>query len=254
MAIGEGEGHSAIFQAYPLAAYLKLDPLILYYHFQLFEKAGLLMISGDMRKRSVLKMLFSGNELQQYYKKYPAKEDFIKNILRSYGGLFSDYVVIQEELLGRRSEESVEEVQLQLKELHQEKVLSYIPKDQKDRILFMQDRIDDKYLYFSPDVYIKRKEVAKKRLTSVLNFVENTEQCRSQILLAYFGEIKSVSCRKCDICLSHRHKEVTHKEYKAIYQAIEQLSHHTSHEIIEQLSKLYDEKKVIDVLRKFLEK
>ncbi len=253
VALEEGEGYNTLFHPFSLSKTLQLDPFTLYAHLSLFEKAGLLMVTGDMRKRSILKMIMSSDQLYLFYKKNPDKEEFIKNILRSYGGLFSDYVVIYEEVLAEKTDLNLQEVIEHLKILHQQKVLSYIPKDNEERIIFLQDRIDEHYLYFSPEVYKNRKQVAKNRLQAVLKFVDNKNFCRSRVLLAYFGEKKSAPCGTCDVCILQQRKQVRAAELQQIQQAVNELSHLPPHEIVNQLSSQYDEEKVIALLRKQME-
>ena len=39
-----------------------------------------------------------------------------------------------------------------------------------------------------------------ERVRTMLEYVEETQECRSRFLLRYFGQEKSADCGKCDLC------------------------------------------------------
>jgi ATP-dependent DNA helicase RecQ len=147
----------------------------------------------------------------------------------------------------------VEEVENLLLELSQKSILQYSKRSAKPHILFLQNRVSENYLYFKDDIYKKRKAVAQKRLDSVLHFVENSKTCRSQLLLAYFGETKSAVCGNCDVCRQAHSLEMKRKEKEAILQEIIKNKQLTNKEIIEIVSQQFPEKKVIEVLREYID-
>jgi len=187
--------------------------------------------------------------LQNFYHQYNDKQEFVKLLLRSYGGLFSNYVKINEEEIARRAEMSVEKAENLLLELSQKNILTYSKRSDKPHLIWLQNRVPENYLYFKDEIYKKRKEVAQKRLDSVLHFVENTQTCRSQLLLAYFGETKSTPCGNCDVCRQVHSLEMKRKEQATILQEIIKNKDLTHNEIIEIVSEQFPEKKVIEVLR-----
>jgi ATP-dependent DNA helicase RecQ len=189
--------------------------------------------------------------LRNFYHKNNDKQEFVKLLLRSYGGLFSNYVKINEEEIARRAEKQVEEVVELLLELSQKNMVHYSQRSAKPHIIFLQNRVPENYLYFKDDIYKKRKKVAQKRLDSVLHFVENTQTCRSQLLLAYFGETKSDPCGNCDVCRQVLSLKINRKEKEAIENEIIKNKHLSNKEIIQMVSEQFPEKKVIEVLRRF---
>ena len=95
--------------------------------------------------------------------------------------------------------------------------------------------------------------MAKKRLDAVMNFVMDTETCRSQQLLAYFGETKSESCGGCDVCRKLRKETASKSEYDAIVQMIESVRRDfpaiDPAEILEKVSLHYPKKMVSHIIR-----
>jgi len=251
--IGEGENKIVQFDPDELCKKLKLKPIELINALSFLEKTGVLMLSEDVKKQSTLHFIADEETLQNFYHKNNDKQEFVKLLLRSYGGLFSNYVKINEEEIARRAEIEVIEVENLLLELSKKNILHYSKRSNKPHILFLQNRVSENYLYFKDDIYKKRKDVAQKRLDSVLHFVENAQTCRSQLLLAYFGETKSEPCNNCDVCLHAHSLEMKRKEKEAILKEIEKHKDLSHKEIIQLVSEQFPEKKVIEVLRYYYE-
>jgi len=251
--IGEGENRILPFDPDELCKKLKLKPIELINALSFLEKTGVLMLSEDVKKQSALHFIADAEILQQYYQKNIDKEEFVKLLLRSYGGLFSNYIKINEEEIARRAEMQVVEVENLLTDLSKKNILHYSKRNAKPHIIFLQDRVSENYLYFKDEVYKKRKEVAQKRLDSVLHFVENTQTCRSCLLLAYFGETKSAPCGNCDVCRQTASLEMKRKEQEMIKKEIMLYKDLSHKDIIYKVSEQFPEKKVIEVLRRFLD-
>jgi ATP-dependent DNA helicase RecQ len=251
--IGEGENRILPFDPNELCKKLELKPIELFNALSFLEKTGVLMLSEDVKKQSTLHFIADEKALQNFYHHYNDKQEFVKLLLRSYGGLFSNYVKISEEEIARRAEMKVEEVEDGLLELSKKSIVQYSKRSDKPHIIMLQNRVQENYLYFKDDIYKKRKEVAQKRLDSVLHFVENTKTCRSQLLLAYFGETKSAPCGNCDVCRKSFSLEMKRKEREAIEKEIIKNKHLSHKEIIDIVSEQFPEKKVIEVLRQYID-
>jgi len=251
--LGEGENSILPFDPDELCKKLKIKPIELINALSFLEKTGVLMLSEEVKKQSTLHFIADEETLQQFYQKNNDKQEFIKLLLRSYGGLFSNYIKINEEEIARRAEMQVVDVENLLIELSKKNILYYSKRSNKPHILFLQNRVPENYLYFKDEIYKRRKEVAQKRLDSVLNFVENTQTCRSQLLLNYFGETKSEECGNCDVCRKTDSLEMKRKEKETILQEIVKYKHLSHKEIIQAVSEYFAEKKVIEVLREYLD-
>ena len=61
-------------------------------------------------------------------------------------------------------------------------------------------------IYLSPAIYEARQEHFVAKIKAMLEYAEQDQFCREQVLLAYFGENTTVPCMRCDVCreLSHR--------------------------------------------------
>ena len=250
--IGEGENRMVPFDPDELCRKLKLKPIELIHALSFLEKTGVLMLSEDVKKQSTLHFMADEKALQNFYHYNNDKQEFVKLLLRSYGGLFSNYIKISEEELARRAEMKVAEVEEFLLELSQKNIVHYSKRNAKPHILFLQNRVPENYLYFKDEIYKKRKKVAQKRLDSVLYFIENTQTCRSRLLLTYFGETKSEPCGNCDVCRQTLSLKMNRKEKEVIQKEIIKNKHLSPKEIIQIVSEQFSEKKVIEVLRQIM--
>jgi ATP-dependent DNA helicase RecQ len=250
--IGEGENKIVPFDPDSICKTLKLKPVELINALSFLEKTGVLMLSEDVKKQSTLHFVADKEQLQNFYFHNQEKQDFVQLLLRSYGGVFSNHVKISEEEIARRAEMEVAEVEELLHDLSQKNIIHFSKRSTKPHILFLQNRVPENYIYFKDEIYKKRKEVAQRRLDSVLHFVENTKTCRSQLLLAYFGETKSEPCGNCDVCRKVHSIKMKRSEEAAILNEIEKNKHLPHKEIIEIVSQQFSEIKNIEVLRHFL--
>ncbi len=217
----------------------------------LLEKAGMIALSEHMRDCSQIHFLMNGEQLLEYEQHNPECAEFVKLILRSYGGVFTQYVDVSEQLLAARSEKTQPEVVELLHLLKRQGVLSYQPQSNIPLIVFLQDRIADRYIYFDPAVYDLRKQKALQRLQSVRDYVTSDNVCRSQMLLAYFGETKSAPCGGCDVCRKHSDK-LNHTAFAQIAEEIRKLRNEGVDEVgkmVEILSKSFEESQIEYVIR-----
>ena len=130
-------------------------------------------------------------------------DPIIKTIQRSYGGAFDGYVKIKESDLSNRLKISYQDVVKHLNTLQQLEILSYLPQTDQPQLQFVLPRADQ--LHLDIDVkYIKlRQQIQMDQIKAVLAY-SSTFKCRSQQLLAYFGETNADKCEFCDVCLAER--------------------------------------------------
>ena len=257
--IAMGSGHD---ESYPLdiaefALQHQYNPLEVYNAIRLIEKTG--TIQYDEGSYTPAKLLFTATrtELETFEAepRYARAVPFIHLLLRSYSGLFNDYVIIDEKEIARRAECSPQVAVDRLNYLTRMGLVDYQPATSLPKLLFVTDRVDEKHLFYDPSVYFKRKEVAEKRLQSVVRFVKDDRVCRSRLLLAYFGETESEACGKCDNCLKKENATVSREEYKTIAEAIRKVRREGDgiRDIVTKLTQ-FNEEKVVRVAREMMDR
>jgi ATP-dependent DNA helicase RecQ len=249
--IGTGEGKVFPFSMEEHARAVQVNATQYFNALKLLNNIGVILVSEHLREKSELQFRFNGDQLLQYYKEKPEYEPLITTILRSYTGVFTQFANIDERLLANRLETTEESVVEQLKALRSEKVLSYQPQSNIPLIVFLKDRIDEKYLYFDKKIYDFRKEKASERLDAVENYVKTDNVCRSQLLLQYFGEWDSTPCGECDVCRRNQIQRIKNKAFEEIAGEVKTLQQkgYTPKEVLTELSKKYEEPQIVEVMR-----
>lgn len=180
----------------------------------ILQRAGYIFYDPNPENLSRVKFLLTRNELYRL-ENQPYNEDaVITSLLRNYGGLFVDYVYIDESFVAKDSGLSRDEVYMALKALNHKRIINFIPRKNTPLVRYAIDRVDGPDVVLSEDVYDKRKKQFAKRIASVLEYLNNESVCRSRQLLAYFGETKSKDCGQCDVCISHKDNKETRDAFK----------------------------------------
>lgn len=249
--LGTGQGKIYPFSMDEHARTVKMNATQYFSALKLLQNIGVILISEHLREKSQIQFRINGDQLIKYQKGKPDFEPLITVILRSYSGVFSQYTDIDERLIANRLETTEEAVVEQLKALRSEKILSYQPLSNIPLLVFLKDRIDEKYLYFDKKIYDFRKEKAEERLAAVENYVKCDNVCRSQLLLQYFGEWDSTPCGECDVCRRNQIERIRNKSFELISNEIKDLRQQgmTQKEMLSELSKKYEEPQIVAVMR-----
>lgn len=249
--MGEGRNTMKPFYLTEFAHALKMNVNQLFNALQLLEKTGVIVLSEHLREQSQVHFLMRENQLLEFEDRNPDLAEFVKTVLRSYGGIFTQFVNVDEKVLGVRCQMTEQEVVETLKRLRDHGVLSYQPQSNIPLLIFVRDRMDKDQIYFDPKVYADRKAKAEERLQSVQQYVTSDNVCRSRLLLSYFGETHSPACGQCDVCRRAANKK-TSDNFQKLADQIKYLSQNArlDHKaIFEQLSTTYEEEEVADVMR-----
>lgn len=250
--IGEGKDTVHNFDLNVFIQRYKLNAIELFSTLQFLERGGYILLSEELQKVSTLHICAGKLGLERFQEKNPKWDEFTKLLIRSYGGLFTNYVKISEKEIARRADISEEKVVSALTRLAAQGIVSYTQGNTNPHLLFLENRIDERYFFLSDAIYKQRKLVAQHRLDAVIRYVKNDLVCRSEQLLAYFGETRSSRCMKCDVCIQINKSEIENKEFENIKSAILQTLQEGDMDLKKLtfiLSAQYPEEKIAKVLR-----
>lgn len=168
------------------------------------EREGVISLPDHSELQSRLFFNIDKEELYRFQLSNKELGDMITSILRLYGGIFSDYTAISENLIAQRCGKTETQIANMLKELQRLQIADYQPKSLKPLIIFTTPRIDIKDLYVSDRNYKDLKEASRRHRNTLAAYVTNSSECRSRQLLRYFGENDSIECGICDVCLAQK--------------------------------------------------
>lgn len=158
------------------------------------------------QKDSQARVMFCLSREQLYWLEQtePDEDRVITALLRGYGGLFVDYVYIDEAFLAGETGLTRPQVYQILKGLSRKRIISFIPQKSTPYIRYAQRREDAEHLLFPPEIYADLKKRYTERIRAIVNYARTDNQCRSRMLLDYFGEHQKHDCGQCDVCMADR--------------------------------------------------
>ena len=207
ISIGEQPIESFNFSLQEFCLTYNLKLLQTYNAIKVLERENIILLDENYSKKSTLKFLVSNNQLFNYIDEHPIHNDLIKLILRSYGGIFEHYTVINEFSLSKKLSVKKNEIIKELKELHKIGIVNYSCENSDSKLSFLVIREDD-YTINSISKNIEQQNNLKyDKLQASISFIKNKKVCRNSMLLAYFNENLTESCGKCDVCKSKKTDE-----------------------------------------------
>jgi len=190
---------------------------------KILELQGLISNTESLDMHSRIHILSHHNALYEYQVKYPKYDHLIKVLLRSYEGLYDEYVPVNESDIARRAEMPVEQVISSLEQLHQNKIIEYLKATKAPQLTFLTERLDIKNVDIDRLHLSFRKERHMKRLDAMLDYAEKKTRCRSQMLLHYFGEEVNHRCGVCDFCLRRNRMGLSDLEFSEVHAQVKSL-------------------------------
>ena len=89
-----------------------------------------------------------------------------------------------------------------LAQLKQNEVIEYAAKNNEATILFNEIRDDERTINRVAKHLEKQNILKKEQFQSVLDYIKDTKNCKSNFILNYFGENKIQDCGICSNCIS----------------------------------------------------
>ncbi|MGV3684876.1 MAG: RecQ family ATP-dependent DNA helicase [Daejeonella sp.] len=205
LAYGAGEGLTLEIDVADFCNRFKLDAIKTLNAFKFLEHDEYIALSETIFLPSRVQILVQQTELYSFQVEQPAYDPFIKILLRSYGGIFDQFVAVKENDLAKRLGTNRQEISQTLMKLQAMEILTYIPQTDKPHITFLKQRLDDQHLQINARYLTERHQVNKRQVEAVIAYAE-TKKCRSQQLLAYFNEIHAAECGSCDVCIENKRR------------------------------------------------
>ena len=211
------------------------------------EREDYISITESFFRPSKVQIIINQKDLYKFQVEHSGLDAFIKLLLRSYEGIFSYPVPVNEKILATRSTLPVEEINTILFRLSKLEVITYIPQSDKPQLTFKQDAINGKDIIISRKNFYEFRDRAIQKMESIIHYATSMRKCRSELLLTYFGEHEQVRCGICDVCIERNKLELSDLEFKNI---ADQLKTHlniqpmTLNELVHSVKEVNDEKTI----------
>lgn len=252
MAMGDGLGCTFAFNIDEFCHHFKHFPIQVDSALKILTRAGYLEYTDEQDNGSRLIFTLRRDELYKLQEYDADTEKLLNAILRSYTGLFTDYAYINEDSLSVRTGLSRQQIYDILVMMTKRRILHYIPRKKTPYIIYSRERQEKERLLISKEVYEDRKESYVARINAMIEYASAEENCRSRMLLRYFGERNEHNCGQCDVCLQKHETGLKLGEYQEIKEQILSLLSNAPHSSMELMAKLPFEKEKIEQTATFL--
>jgi ATP-dependent DNA helicase RecQ len=123
-------------------------------------------------------------------------------------------------LIAKKSNHTECEINALLQKLQEKEIISYTGKNNDAVLVFNEIREDEKTINRVAKYLENQNNLKIAQLHSVLNYVNDTKTCKSQLILSYFGENDIPACGICSYCIT---KNKPKKDIPTITQKILEL-------------------------------
>jgi ATP-dependent DNA helicase RecQ len=256
IAIGAGKSIGFDFNMQAFCTQFKFHPVTAYASLKFLEREGLIELTDDLNLPSMVFFSVTRDDLYKFQVANEQFDAFIRLLLRSYSGMFSGYVGVDEDMLANRAGIARDQVYQFLSRLQSAHIIKYIPRRKNPVIIYTEERLDERSLQISHEYYNLRKEQYLKRLEAVIFYATSITPCRSQQLLSYFGETTVDACGQCDVCDHKNELDISSYEFNRLCENIEKLLSSGPlplKNLVDSTSEMYEEDKTIKVVQWLLD-
>lgn len=203
IAYGEGINEQFTFNLNHFCSKYSFPILKTYQSLQFLDQQGIINLSQEFSEKITLQFLIPSKEVIRYISLNPNDEEIILATLRTYPGIYEMQTPVNLSLIAKKANVKEEAVHLVLKKLVEKQIIDYHAKNNDATILFNEVREDERTINRVIKHLDQQNQLKKEHLAHVIDYINNKSRCKSQLLLAYFGEKSSQECGICSYCISN---------------------------------------------------
>ncbi len=200
--VGAGFEQSFPFELGTFAKRYKQHPVECYSALRFLEREGLISLQENHYQPSRVFIPINQQELYDFEFHNAGYEPVLKTLLRSYGGMFQEYVQIREQEISERTGIQHQRLKEMLLYLDKSGIISYYPSNDEPQVYFTLARQHPERIPISLKRYEERRDAALVRMQAMIRYVREDQVCHSTYLVSYFGEKNALRCGQCDVCLN----------------------------------------------------
>ena len=145
----------------------------------------------------------------RYFSLNPADEEMLLAILRNYSGIFDMETALNMSLITNKSKATEEQVMNLLERLAQKEIITLRSSGNDSTITFNEVREDEHTINRVSKFLENQNDIKVHQFEKVVDYVTNTDTCKSRLILEYFDEKSTVDCGICSYCISKNRKPVS---------------------------------------------
>ena len=204
IAYGEGDGLNFQLNFNSFCATYQLNTLLTYNSLQLLDRNSVIALSESFSRKSTVRFICSKDILFDYLEVNKQLNAMVKDILRTYGGIFDFDTKINTVLLSNKSNTSEELILKGLQQLFEDEIIDYKASHSDLELTFLVPREDDRTINSFAYIIKEQNQLKERNVMQMLDYVTNDSICRNKQLLLYFDEKPNGNCGKCDVCIKNQ--------------------------------------------------
>jgi len=214
LAIGGSAADSFDFDLVEFVKIYKLQTVTTYNCMRILEQEGWISLTDAVFNPASVRIRVRKDELYDYQLRNKKADRILKLILRSYHGAFTDFVGIHLSWMSKNLQLEYQDLEQSLLKMSDNGIIDFRPEKDKPQLIFLQEKVDPINLTIDFERFNFRKKRHLVRLQKTIAYAENTI-CRSQQLLAYFGERDAAKCGVCDVCLERTKVNLSKDDFES---------------------------------------
>lgn len=217
LATGSGQGESFEFDLQSFIETYHLGYQSTGHILKILCDSGWIELTESYYQPSKVMIVVDRRDLYDYQLKNQLADIFLKTILRTYEGLFSQFTPISELYLAKKLSTDEKTIRAMLDQLDADDIIDFEPQSDSPKIHFLRPRSTDKNFNIDRAKYDLNKKLASQRAQSVLDYIHE-KTCRTKNILHYFDVELNHNCGRCDLCLEKDEvpDEATYIKFKSI--------------------------------------
>ena len=201
-----GAGRALKFDLEEFCRHFSLNRAGTHYAIRYLERSEHITFAEDVDISTQVKIVADRASLYEIDLPEPQMVTLLESLMRSYTGIFSFMVPVNEEKLAAACDVTVPMLRQLLYKLSLEHVIKYVPTDRCNVIFLHHDRLMPGNVDLQKEKYDFLKKSFHERAEAIVGYATQSSLCRSRFLLEYFGQKESDDCGQCDICRSRHSK------------------------------------------------
>jgi len=193
---GSGLGHRFMLHMDQLCHVMHLPVLQTYSALHILTQAGYIDFEEEHETQPRVQINVPRHQLGEYNLSREQAE-LMDALMRSYTGIYTELQYVREADQMSNDKSRMSNHQL-LVSLAQRGIITYIPRSVGCCLTMTEERQEE--IYLSPAIFEERRQRYISKLQAMVEYADQSQFCREQLLLAYFGETKAVPCGHCDVC------------------------------------------------------
>ena len=184
---------SVIFKTYKLHSTLVFNSLNALYN-------GVINLTNTYTVLCEVQFTAANNTLFSALEKQPQHNTLVKTLLRSYGGIQSQLTKVNMPYLTEKLNRSEDAILTELQDLQKQELLSLNYSKTDSVLYFLTPREDDNTINRIAKIITQQTTLKTNQINAVVDYCNNTKDCRQQLLGAYFEIPLQNVCDNCSNC------------------------------------------------------